>query len=43
MWTYYILATIVIGALILIVSIKVLQSCKSAHGESITKDFATAW
>ena len=43
MWTYYILATIVIGALILIVSIKVLQSRKSAHGESITKDFATAW
>ena len=43
MWTYYILATIVIGALILIVSIKVLQSRKSAHGESITKDCATAW
>lgn len=43
MWIYYVLAAIVIGALILIVSIKVLQSRKSASGESITKDFATAW
>lgn len=43
MWIYYVLVAIVIGALILIVSIKVLQSRKSVNGESITKDFATAW
>ena len=43
MWIYYVLAAIAIGALILIVSIKVSQSRKSVNGESITKDFATAW